>query len=53
VLKLSANLADKEARLPESDAETLIFAHPEGAAAALAQGQLPPWSVVASMNGRD
>jgi maltooligosyltrehalose trehalohydrolase len=52
-LKLSANFADKEARLPESDAGTLIFAHPEGAAAALAQGRLPPWSVVASMTGRN
>jgi maltooligosyltrehalose trehalohydrolase len=52
-LKLSANFGDEEARLPESDAGTLIFAHPEGAAAALAQGRLPPRSVVASMTGRN
>jgi len=52
-LKLSANFADTETRLTESDAGTLIFAQPEGAAAALAQCRLPPWSVVASMTGRN
>lgn len=52
-LRLSANFADKEARLPEREVGTLIFAHPEGAATALAQGRLPAWSVVASMTGRN
>jgi hypothetical protein len=49
-LHLSANLTAQDAHLPPSDGGTLVFAHGRSAAAALAQGELPPWSVVCRLD---
>jgi malto-oligosyltrehalose trehalohydrolase len=48
-LSLAANLSAEEAALPASNDGTLVYAHGEGAGASLAQGRLPPWSVVCRM----
>jgi 1,4-alpha-glucan branching enzyme len=48
-LRLFANLADREASLSVKAAGLLVFAHPEGAEAALARSRLPPWSVLACL----
>jgi malto-oligosyltrehalose trehalohydrolase len=45
-LAVAANLAGSEASLPAHKDGTLVFEHPDGAASALAQATLPPWSVV-------
>ncbi len=50
-LMLTANLADREARLPGEKGSPL-FAHPEGAGESLRQGRLAPWSAVISVLGR-
>jgi maltooligosyltrehalose trehalohydrolase len=50
-LLLSANLAERDAHLPASQGSMLIFEHRVGAAAALANGTLPPWSVVSLKRG--
>jgi maltooligosyltrehalose trehalohydrolase len=49
-LKLSANLSDIPAHLPSEPRGKMIFAQPDAAAAASADGTLPPWSVVAAMD---
>ncbi|MEZ5875176.1 MAG: malto-oligosyltrehalose trehalohydrolase [Hyphomicrobiales bacterium] len=53
VLMLATNLSNSEAGLSIADAGTAFFAHPAGADAKLAQGTLPPWSVVASRSARE
>ncbi len=45
-LAVAANLAGSEASLPAHKDGTIVFEHPDGAASALAQAKLPPWSVV-------
>lgn len=52
-LRLIANLADTQAALPLKEAGIPFFAYPDDASANLAQGNFPPWSVVASISGQE
>ncbi len=53
-LIIAANLSADEARLPAQTRGTLVFAHGDAAADALADGTLPPWSVVCRLDrGRE
>jgi maltooligosyltrehalose trehalohydrolase len=53
-LVIAANLSAEAACLPAQNRGTLIFAHGDGAADALADGTLPPWSVICRLDrGRE
>jgi malto-oligosyltrehalose trehalohydrolase len=52
-LTLLANLAGTQATLPLKEAGVPFFAYPDNAGAKLAEGTLPPWSVVPSISGQD
>jgi maltooligosyltrehalose trehalohydrolase len=52
-LMLFANLADEPATLPLKPVDTPFFAYPNAAGEGLAQGKLPPWSVAATVSGRE
>jgi 1,4-alpha-glucan branching enzyme len=50
-LRLYANLSGADAPLPAPHGGKTIFAHPAEAESGLADGKLPPWSVVAALHG--
>jgi maltooligosyltrehalose trehalohydrolase len=49
-LVIAANLSTGEAQLPAQHRGTLVFAHGDNAADALADGRLQPWSVVCRLD---
>lgn len=52
-LVLISNLADTSAELSLKETGVPFFAYPDDASAKLAQGNFPPWSLVASISGQE
>ena len=52
-LTLCANLTNTPTGLPFEAAGVPFFSYPDDAGASLAQGTLPPWSVVASLTSQE
>ena len=52
-LGLAANLGDRPAVLRATPSGAVFFVYPDAAGEAVSQGEMPPWSVIASLSGRE